>query len=267
MRKKKSAKTFLWTVFLPAAILLLATTPFFSGVRAAAGDLSLPFLRPFHDFGRKLADWRQTLASLGTLNDQLRRAREENLALRARLARLKFLEGENGILREKLRLPLPTEKKRDFVGADIAAFDPGVDYRSILIDRGREDGVKPGQVAVLPGDILLGVVAEAGRKSARVKLLSDPSMLVKAAGRSSGDIGIVGGDSGLGLKLQMSDPTLALAEGEEVYTAAGSVFPPDLWIGTLRDIRSSDDGLFREATVETPYDLRREKFVLIILDR
>jgi cell shape-determining protein MreC len=77
--------------------------------------------------------------------------------------------------------------------------------------------------------------------------------------------GVAKGERGLNVILDMVEQGKNLEEGEGVVTSglSGQVARGFL-LGTLHDIRLSEDKLFQRATIQSPVDITRTRFVFVV---
>ena len=123
----------------------------------------------------------------------------ENAQLREQNARLLewqsaalALAAENSTFRKMLNF-VP-ERGASFAAARVIGDSGGVFVRSVLINGGIVDGIQKGD-AVVSGDGLIGRVAESGRRSGRVLLLSDLNSRIPIVGEKSRVRAILAGDN------------------------------------------------------------------------
>jgi len=170
--------------------------------------------------------------------------RQENAMLREQEARLmqwqsvaRQLEAENEALRQLLKF-VP-DRKATFVSARVVADNGGAFVRSVLVAAGSDDGVRKGDAAAT-GDGLVGRVAEVGKRSARVLLLTDINSRIPVVVERSRDQGILAGDNSDNPRLLYLSHGSQLLPGDRIVTsAAGGAFPPGLPVGV---VKSMDNG-------------------------
>ena len=187
---------------------------------AAAGSVAAVHAA-LRDTGGFLTVWSDN-ARLRAENDQLRRWQAAALAL----------EAENAALKANLRwVPDPAPS---FVTARVVADAGGVYARSVLVSAGLVHGLQKGQVALDEGG-LVGRVAELGKRSARVLLLTDISSRVPVMLGESGARAILAGTNGSRPRLLHWPEGTAPVEGEHVVTSAeADAFPAGLPVGVVR---------------------------------
>ncbi len=163
--------------------------------------------------------------------------REENARLRQEVARLqnwqavaRHLEIENGHLRDLMAYE-PTEVSRHITGRVIGVG--GTFVRSILLDVGSTDGVRKGQAA-MTGEGMIGRVAEVGRNSSRVLLLTDLNSRIPIMIEESQARAILAGDNTAFPRLIYGAANSDLEPGQRVVTSGDAgAFPPGLPIGIV----------------------------------
>ncbi len=203
---------------------------------------------------------------IGRLKEENAMLLAENRRLRGDEARLRILEQENGDLREALRL-LPREEF-SLEGADIIGRDQNGGGQWILVNKGTRHGVEAGQAVLAEGRTLVGRVESSALLSSRVVLLTHPESVVNALDPATEAKGVVRGEYGLGLLLDLVLQADQLNVGDDVVTSdIGGAFPSGLLIGTVREIRNSPDRLFRQATLTPAVSAESLRAVFIVTDQ
>jgi rod shape-determining protein MreC len=182
-------------------------------------------------------------------------ARRENERLRAEVQRLRAAErgyqdllGENERLRGTLAMAGRCGCRT--VGAQVVARSASTFQRSVTVDAGTGQGIRP-DMAVLDGDGLVGRVLEASGGYASIRLLSDPTSGVAVTLAGSKAPGLLRGRGGRDLQLQLLHANITVKVGEPVVTRAydGAVFPAAIPVGVVTAVGPAADGLVRTATV------------------
>jgi len=193
-------------------------------------DIAAPILdviaRPFDAAENMVAEGRELLS-----------LREENARLRLEVERLqnwqavaRHLEIENGHLRGLMAYD-PVEVSRHITGRVIGVG--GTFVRSILLDIGSSDGVRKGQAA-MTGAGMIGRVAEVGRNSARVLLMTDLNSRIPIMIEESQARAILAGDNTALPRLIYGAANSDLEPGQRVVTSGDAgAFPPGLPIGVV----------------------------------
>ena len=194
------------------------------------------------------------------------RALEKKVAeLQGEIRRLQVAEQENRRLKALL------DYREAYGGASIVAVvigrNPDNWFGTIVINRGRADGVTPGAVAVTPAG-LVGRVLTASNHTAEVLLITDPRSAVGSAVYETQVPGIVRGMLGglERLKMQYVVKDEPVRKGYLVRTSSLSgVFPPGIPVGTVTGVEEEKSGLFKTVYLKPVVDLNRLEEVLILL--
>lgn len=247
MHKGKRLADVLLAVYAATALLLLSLPlgPWVSAIRRLLGYTLMPgFERgsaAIEAFSSVPSHWSRLLqADLENreLRERLQAAlleQEEARALAAEDAKLRELLGMKG------RLPW------SFRAARVIERDPAAWFRSVVVDRGEADGVRPGAAvfSLERGRLaLVGRVVEAAAESARVLLVTDELSAVAALTAPGGWQGLVEGQGGRDLRMNFLPAEALPRVGDEVLTSPVSpTFPANVLIGTVSRVLDSDPHL------------------------
>lgn len=129
---------------------------------------------------------------------------------------------------------------------------------TIAVDRGANDGVADGMVATVADSILLGQVTGVDEHSAVVRTIFDSHWQLPVR---------IGPDNINGLFEGGNDPRVVLVEkpikvGDGVFSAAKE-FPLGIKIGEIKEIKEEAGGIFKEATIRTPYSIGDVRMVYL----
>lgn len=203
-------------------------------------------------------------ASVGTLKNENERLVRENMDLRTENATLLDVSRENEILRNEIKL-LP-RNRFEFRSTEVIGRDRELPGGSILINIGEHAGVRNGMAVVVGKGVLVGKVVETTPFSSKVAPLLNSEISVSAVDNSTEARGVVRGEYGLGIVLDMVLQSESLREGDEIITSGlGGDMPRGLLIGTVIRMEISADRLFQKATIASPirFDALRVVSVLI----
>jgi rod shape-determining protein MreC len=198
--------------------------------------------------------------------------RRENQSLRSRLAEL---SDENLQLREALvasgRLERIAEMREayevpmlpgELVGADASPW-----FRSVLIDRGRSQGVRSG-MPVISEEGLVGLVRSTSGSASKAMLLLDRQSAVDGIIQRSRLRGIVRGLGGEGLDFEFVARGADVEVGDLVITSGvGGVYPKGLRVGEIAALGDSASALLRTARLRPAVDFARLEQVFVMLRR
>jgi rod shape-determining protein MreC len=201
----------------------------------------------------------------------LRRAREENVALRAELDELQVQLHQQQALAARTAelqtlLDLKTSTALPTVAAEIIAGNPNPGLLTITIDRGTADGVQADMAVIAPEGVVGRILGEPATHAARVQLAIDRTAAAGAriartrvAGMAVG----VNGDPPLALQL-ISNLADVVAGDAIVTSGVDGIYPPGFPIGTV-ERSERGQGLYRTVTVRPAVDFARLESVLVVL--
>lgn len=170
----------------------------------------------------------------------------------------RILREENEQLRGQLNAGLPSTYSL------IPATVTGVSSQ-LEIASGDRDGVKEG-MSVIVGGTLIGKIAAVSEYRSRVMILTDPALSVPVR-TSRGVAGVLSGRAGNQLivdQILQKDP---LFLQDQVYTTGNDGYPPNLLIGEISFITSTDVAVYKQAIVAAPVDYRSVRVVFIVVSR
>jgi rod shape-determining protein MreC len=237
-------------VVVAICLLLVFLNPrgLFSGVRFFFLTVAHPFQKTFYILGEKTGNTYDFLGSIGELKGENQKLEKENNSLAAEIAQLKDEKKENDTLREQLGL-LPRDKY-DLEAGYVIGQDPQKLGSWLMIDKGSASGIKPDMLVIYSDGILIGKVKEVYPYNSKVELLTAASNAVNAMDQETNAKGIVRGEYGLGIVLDMVSQTDTINQGDTVVTSGlGSNIPRGLLIGKINEVKTSEDRLFQQAII------------------
>lgn len=216
---------------------------------------------------RAVRDFCKGVFGLGRLADRGRELEMELNILREQVSELEGYRRENERLRELLDFrarPGFEEIFRGSIGAEVIGRNPLNWYRTVTVDRGRNDGVTTGMAVVGVGG-LAGRVVVPGTSASVVMLILDSGSRVSALAESTGEHGIITGrGDGILVMKYLSDKS-EIQIGDRVKTSGlGGIFPKGISIGSVSGVLEEDYGLTVSAEVSPAVDFSRLENVLIL---
>lgn len=138
--------------------------------------------------------------------------------------------------------------------ASVIGYSPDPGVQSVTIDRGSSDGVMTGMAVISDAGTVVGKVASVGDSTSSVMLLSDSQSSILARINSAArSPGVVKGDQGVSLRMELIPKNDAVQIGETVVTSGSEDrIPPDLPIGTVQDISTRPGDVFQNAKIQSP---------------
>jgi rod shape-determining protein MreC len=265
---KRHRVSFLAVIFLTTALLTISSrinnVERLAFIDWALLEITSPFQKAVTYSTDALGDLVDSYVLLVSL-------RRENAALRRTVAELRE---ENSLLREKaiaserLRNLLQFSKKipRSMVPAQIIGIDPASWFRTILIDKGTNQGVNRGMAVVSPEGIV-GHVLQASPRYAKVLLITDFNSSVDAVVQRSRAKGLVAGNGENRCRLKYAERTEDIHVGDRVVTSGlGGRYPKGLMIGKISKIEKKSYGLFQHAEIILSVNFSKLEEVFIITE-
>lgn len=249
-------------LLLALALLALSPLPFAAGLETRLSTTLAPVASGIRGVVQPVSD---VLLNAG----QIRDLTVENADLRRRLA---LAESEVAALREERTALEQAAALMGAVGTSVDQFtpasvlvrDPAPGRQNIVINRGRDHGVREGQPVVGAGSTLIGIVAEVDARQARVRLITDRESAVAVLIQSSRTPAALAGD-GTALHLEFVPIDASVAPGEVILSSAlGGLLPPGLLVGRVATVEMRGSDLFQSITVDPLANLDRVEQVLVM---
>lgn len=249
------------------AVVVVLSILHFVGVLKPVESLFVRGFSPVQSYmykkGQGFSNFWLLVTSLNEINNENSDLRKNVETLMVEISDLKEVKNENKLLREQLGFsennPLET------IPALVVGSDPNVTMQFINIDRGKSDGVIIGKPAVTASGVLIGKVFEAESRSAKVLLLTDPNSSIVGITQDSRANGLINGEHGLALKMTTIPQDKDIISGDTIVTAGMEEgMPKGLLIGTIEEIISRDNELFKEATISPLADFKKIEMVFVV---
>ncbi len=229
--------------------ILFVVSPFIKVTAVTAGSVG----RVWHDY-----------VDLRALREENQRLQQESAILQRRISQLE----EHALETQRLQglLAMRETSRANYLAARIVGKDATNWFKTILIDRGSQAGLRRNLPVVAP-DGLVGRVVEVTPYTAKVQLITDP---VSASGgllQRTRVTGIVSGNLGAGLRVRYLPLLADVVVGDEVVTSGmGGVFPKGIPVGRVTAVERKSGALFQEAVLQPKVDLGRLEEVLILTE-
>ena len=265
-----------WIAFLVLLVISVMLMGFSSNpaLREVQNGVSFAF-RPLQGAIDEVARGVSSVVAAITEIDRLRvdngALQAENDRLAAENARLDEIRRENEALTALLQLRSGLDYEA--VATSVIARESSEFRRLVLLDKGTDDGISVGDVAVAAGGALAGRVAEVGPASAKVVLLTDSSSTVTGQLTTNAATGEVVGQLGGVLIMRQIDAGETVAVGDEVVTAGielgggvRSPYPKGLLVGQVVDVKRDANDVVQTAFLQPAAQLDKLEYVLVITD-
>ena len=237
-------------------------------LQAGIYQLIAPFLSSGSGIQKQITSVRSGLRSLEDLEKDNTALRVENRQLKATNQALRDVEHEVNRLRHALDYRERSVFK--LVAAEVVARDSSTWWRTVTINRGREDKIE-GDMPVVTDEGLVGKTTTVSANISVVLLISDENCKVAATIEGTREQGIVSGERVSGglnplLNLNFLSKQADLKPGQKTFTSGvGGVFPSGIPIGAVKTFRMRElDG---QAQLTPAVDLTRLEDVFVVTGR
>lgn len=267
----RHAKTNIIVVLLSLSILLMTTHTSLSIGYLKRGIMNI--LLPFQVLGAQI---KFSTRDFFLVIKELQLIRSENQKLREEIRHfsLERKEWQEALSENKRLKALLDYKQRipyETVAARVISYDPSNWANTIIIDKGKKDGIyKLAPVVTYQEgkEGLVGRVIEVENHSASVLLLHDQNSMVGAQILRSKDKGVTEGDNYRFCKLKFLPYDADVVKKDIVVTSGdGGIFPKGLFIGYVVRVGLKDRGLFREVDILPFIRFSRLEDVLVIINK
>ena len=264
----KHRPTFLVVCLLLLAFLLLLNNlhrpskfslfeqELFSVVSQTQKTVNSIFLLPIHIWNRYL---------------NLLAAEEQNRLLRKEV---KMLQQENSSLREsalanqRLRKLLGFKKRYPLklVAAEVVGVDSSLYFKTIVIDKGKKDGVKKDMAVISPAGVV-GRVLRVSNSFSMVLLLIDQNFALDALVQRTRARGAVEGTGGFLCRMEYVLCSKDVRCGDLVVASGlEGVFPKGIIIGKVMSITKNKRFMFQAITVKPMVEFKKLEEVLVVFN-
>ena len=196
---------------------------------------------------------------------------EENEELKSKVTDLikeksAYLEDreENEFLRDQLEFV--NNNDYDYEVANVISKKIDNFQNILIIDKGERDGLKSGQPVLTSSGLLVGKISKVSKENSFVLLLNDDlSKVASKIQNKDKTMGLVEGEYGLGMKMQLIPQTEAVIPSDIVVTSGlEENVPVGLIIGEVETVSDEPEELFKSASIKTYVDFNKITLVNII---
>jgi len=198
----------------------------------------------------------------------LQDVRGENDRLRDEVARLRILVQQERAMAQRARtleqlLGLRSQAELATVAATVIAGGASPDFRTITIDIGTADGLRPDMAVISPAGVVGRVITPSAR-AAKVQLLIDRNAAAGALVERSRAQGVVEGTGG-SLRMNYVSGTADVRVGDAVVTSGiDGIYPKGFVVGQIESIERGQ-GVFGAIGVRPAVDFSSLEDILVVL--
>jgi rod shape-determining protein MreC len=199
----------------------------------------------------------------------LRDVRAENDTLKRQLAEAQIQLQEQRALADRSRGLLATLELRDrsnlkTVAAEVIGAGASTDFKTVTIDKGTADGVRP-DMAVMAPDGVVGRIVVPSARAAKVQLLTDRNAAAGVLIARSRSQGVVVGDGDDVLRMEYVSEVADVVVGDTVVTSGiDGIYPKGFVVGTVEAVEKSGN-TYRQILVRPAVDFSSAEEVLVVL--
>ena len=216
--------------------------------------------------GQLSGGWSHYLALVGVKRENERLAKE-NAELRAKLESSAQLAARAERLEHLL--DLRSQVLADTAAAQVIGMETSRQFRvlRVRLDRGDAE-VKPGMPVLAAGGVV-GRIARAVGRFSDVQLATDPKSSIDVLLPRTGSRGVLKGvasDTRYLCRVEYLVQKDQVQIGDTVMTSGlGAIFPRDMFVGKVVQLRKTDASLYQDVEVEPAIDFGKLREVLIVL--
>jgi rod shape-determining protein MreC len=199
----------------------------------------------------------------------LRHVKTENDELKRQLAAAQIAVQEQRALADRARglqklLELHDRVELATTGAEIIGAAASPDFRTLTIDKGTRDGLRPDMAVIAPPGVVGRIVVPSAR-SAKIQLLIDRNAAAGVIIERTRAQGVVVGSGDDRLQMQYVSEASDVAVGDLVVTSGiDTIYPKGLAVGTVESVERNGPA-FKKIVVKPAVDFTRLEEVLIVL--
>lgn len=226
-----------------------------------------PIQRGLSTVTRPVGNFFSSIGDLAQLREENNDLKDEVAGLREEIDQARELTDENVELRLHLELDEPWFRQ-DRVAAQVIANAPGNYTWAVVIDKGRNHGVKPDMAVVAP-EGLVGKVIQSDSHQSVVLLLIDTKAAAAGKIEGAGVEGLVSGNGGgQDLSLERVDKREDVAVNDVVITSSFDQgnFPPGIPVGVVSEVGGDERGTELEISVAPFVDFGNLNVLSVLLE-
>lgn len=263
----KGFKILLATIFIAGGLSIISFQYSDNAVKSVWSAICAPIQKlttHVADFAGKLFE---DSKSVDEYESEINKLKSEIEALRGQLINYKELENENKKYAEYLQIKKSNESLK-FTPASVVSRDTNENFYGFMINQGSSSGISVNDPVITNAGVI-GKVVSVNLFSAKVATILSPECNVGAAEITTLDSGVISGniklaDQNLVKMLYVPAQTKMPIDGIVVTTGLGGVFPRNLTIGRVKELKNDDYSSSRYAIVEPFQDIRTVRDVLVV---
>lgn len=251
-------RIFFFFLFLVGFILAFV---FQNNLKETIYTIFFPFQEKIWRFSQKMRSLIFSFSLIEELKKENEILKKENQELKFQLLNLLDLKQENEKLRKSLNLGV--EKEFELVLAKMASKD--IFENTFLINKGSNHGISEGLPVITSGKVLVGRISKVYKNFSKIELISKENFSFDV---KIGEGKILAKATGMGdfkLKISLLPLEFEPREKELVFSSSlGGLFPDNLLIGELKEVKKLPLENFKEGEVELFFPSENLDYLFVI---
>lgn len=260
--RKKKISFFMTVIILSSIIFFSATSSIMNIGENAIGTVTSSVSRLVYSSIASSKEVFTNIFGSKSIREENEKLKIENAELKEKNINMENIIAKEDFLKNEYNLYL--QNKESLISANVIALDNNNLFIRFNINKGSKDGVKVGDIIVqgTAGDkentyikAVVGKVIEVGYNWSKVSSLVDSTSNISFNIVRSQSYGAISGQENDLLSGFMYKSDADVVVGDRLVTSGrGGIFPRDLYIGEVTEVKSSDNNLEKKISVKSPVD-------------
>ncbi|MDD3190340.1 MAG: rod shape-determining protein MreC [Candidatus Pacebacteria bacterium] len=261
-------KTLFFLFIILFIMIFLDRQGYMQSAKGALFSFFSPIQSRLYSSSSGVVNFFKTLEDIGDFKEENEKLQAENIRLTFELSKLQEVDRENELLNKQLKF------KEDLCGEDdcltfkegsVISRSPDSYEKSVVINLGSADGVEKNSAVTIAGGVMIGKVSEVFEDYSKVILLTSPQSSVNCLSQTTRANGLVKGQYGTGVELEMIDQSEELIKGDLIITSGFEEgIPGGLILGRIAEIEESPNVVFKSAEIELFSDFSRLEEIFLV---
>jgi len=192
--------------------------------------------------------------------------RLKGMLAKAHVEKGRYLESDLACQRLRKLLKMKAEVPHGILPAKVVGLDPSGWFKTVLINRGAQDGVSKGMAVIAPEGIVGRIIGASGHY-AKVLLIIDRSSAMDTLVQRTRSRGILEGETSESCRFKYVVRKADIkVEDTVISSGLDGLFPKGLRVGAISEISRPSSGLFQEVKVRPFVDFTRLEEVLVVIE-
>lgn len=266
LHRANYVKRFVIIVLIIACVIWINPLGAVGHVRSVVLVAMGPIMERGYDVGEWFGGVWDMVFTIGSLHEQNQILSNRIRELEANAALMQEIVRENDELRTLMRI-VPREKYT-LIGAEVIMRDSLGGNQWVMIDRGRDDGVREDMTVIVNDGVYVGRISGVDAHTAHVQLMTHPEHTVNVVGAQGGAEAIMRGNHGLSAVVEDIKKDARVTNGESFLTShIGNRTVRGFLAGTIHNVATSPDALFQTGNLVPAVDLGTIHMVFVVNEK